>query len=123
MSAVTIIQMTDRVAALLEQRLGVRGATLEDKVRKAGRRLPTKVRVAAAYLADAQLMAQNPKLLVRLDEGEVANAYDICVRHLGGVNRAERRKTALVGAAASAAFGLLVVVLLAIGFAYWRGLV
>ncbi len=123
MSAVTIIQMTDRVAALLEERLGVRGRTLQDKVRKAGRRLPKKVRAAADYLADAQAMAQNPKLLVRLDEGEVADAYDICLRHLGGVNRGERRKTALVGAVASAAFGMLVVVLLAIGVAYWRGLI
>jgi hypothetical protein len=123
MSAVTIIQMTDRVAALLEERLGVRGRTLQDKVRKAGRRLPKKVRAAADYLADAQAMAQNPKLLVRLDEGEVADAYDICLRHLGGVNRGERRRSAVLGAAASAAFAIFIVMLLAIGVIYWRGLI
>ena len=123
MSAVTIIQMADRVSALMEERLSVRGRTLEEKVRKAGRRLPRKVREAAAYLAEAGEMAQNPKLLVRVDEGDVAAAYDICLRHLGGVNRGERRKSALLGALASAAFGVLVVIVLAVGVIYWRGLI
>ncbi len=123
MSAITITQMADRISALLEERLSVRGRTFSDKLRKAGRRLPRKVRLAATYLADAGEMAQNPKLLVRVDETEVAAAYDICIRHLRGVNRGERRKSAIVGAAASAAFGLFVVMLLAIGVIYWRGLI
>ena len=123
MSAVTIIQMADRVSALMEERLSVRGRTLAEQVRKAGRRLPRKVREAAGYLAEAGEMAQNPKLLVRVDEGDVAAAYDICLRHLGGVNRGGRRKSALLGAAASAAFGIFVVMVLAIGVIYWRGLI
>ncbi len=123
MSAVTIIQMTDRVSALIEERLGIRGRTLEDKVRKAGRRLPKKVRLAAAALADAQKMAQNPKLLVQLDEGEVAANYDTCIRHLGGINRGAARKSAVLGAAASAAFAIFIVMLLAIAVIYWRGLI
>ena len=123
MSAVTIIQMADRVSALLEERLSVRGRTLAEKVRKAGRRLPRKVREAAGYLAEAGEMAQNPKLLVRVDEGDVAAAYDICLRHLGGAGRGGRRRSALLGAAASAAFGIFVVMVLAIGVIYWRGLI
>ena len=123
MSAVTITQMADRVSALIEDRLGVRGRSLGDKLHKAGRRLPRRVREAARYLADAAEMAQNPKLLVRVDEGEVATAYDTCLRHLNTQNRGERRKTALLGALASAAFGVLVVTVLVIALAYWRGLV
>ena len=57
------------------------------------------------------------------DESDVATAYDICLRHLGGVNRGERRKSALLGALASAAFGVLVVIVLAVGVIYWRGLI
>jgi hypothetical protein len=123
MSAVTIMQMADRVSALIEERLGVRGRSLPDRVRRAGRRLPRKVREAASLLAEASEMALNPKLQVRVDEGQVAEAYDICVRHLGRLNRAERRKTALVGVAASAAFAVLVVAVLVIAVVYWRGLV
>lgn len=123
MSAVTITQMADRVSTLVEQRLGVRGRSLEDKLRRAGRRLPKAVREAATYLADAAEMAKSPKLLVRVDEAEVARAYDICLRHLNKLNRGERQKTALVGAAASVAFALLVVTVMVIALLYWRGLV
>jgi hypothetical protein len=123
MSAVTITQMADRVSTLVEQRLGVRGRSLEDKLRRAGRRLPKAVREAATYLADAAEMAKSPKLLVRVDEAEVARAYDICLRHLNKLNRGERQKTALVGVAASVAFALLVVTVMVITLLYWRGLV
>jgi hypothetical protein len=123
MSAATITQMADRVSALLEQKLGVRGATLQAKVAKAGRRLPRRVREAAGYLADAVEMAQNPKLLVRVDESVVAEAFDVCVRHLGAADRAERRKGMLVGMAASAAFSVLMVAVLVMGFLYWRGMI
>lgn len=123
MSAVTILQMTDRVSELLEARLGVRGRTLADKLRKAGRRLPRRVREAGSVLAEAEEMAQNPKLLVRVDQALVAEAYDVCLRHLVGINRADRRKTAIVGVAASIAFSLLMVALLVLAWAYWRGMI
>ncbi len=90
---------------------------------KAGRRLPKRVREAAGYLADAVEMAQNPKLLVRVDESVVAEAFDVCVRHLGAADRAERRKGMLVGMAASAAFSVLMVAVLVLGFLYWRGMI
>jgi hypothetical protein len=123
MSAVTITQMADRVSGLMEERMGVRGRSLADKYRKAGRRLPRKVRDAVSLLAEAAEMVQNPKLQVRVDEARVAQAYDLCVRHLGGIRRGERMKTAMVGVAASAAFAILVVVILVIAVVYWRGLV
>ena len=123
MSATTITQMADRVSSLIEERLGVRGRTLEERVRRAGRRLPRRVREAAEILAEASERALNPKLQVRVDEGRVADAYDICLRHLGRLNRSERRKAALVGMLASAAFAVLVVAVLAIAVIYWRGLI
>lgn len=123
MSTVTTQQMVDRVAALLEQKLRVRGATLADKVRKAGRRLPKKVRVAAEALAQAGQMAGNPRLMYQIDPAVVAEAYDICVRHLGGVDLADRRRGMLVGIAGSIAFSLLVVVGLFVAVLWWRGLI
>ena len=85
MSAVTIQQMADRVAGLMEERLRVRGAGLTEKLRKGGRLLPRKVQAQAQILAQAATMAQNPKLLMQLDQGAVAQAYDVCVKHLGKV--------------------------------------
>ena len=121
MSAVTIIQMADRVSALLEERLSVRGRTLGDKVRKAGRRLPRKVREAASYLAKAAEMAQNPKLLVRVDEAQVAQNYDVVIRHLGGIDRGALRRGAVLNFLASVAFSLLILGLGVLAFLFWRG--
>jgi hypothetical protein len=123
MSAVTIIQMADRVSSLLEERLGTRGRTLPDKLRKAGRRLPRRVRAAAVALAEAREMAQNPKLLVQVDEAQVAQNYDIVLRHLGGVDRGALRRGAILNFVASVAFSILVVGIGVVCYLVWRGYV
>lgn len=123
MSAVTIQQMADRVAGLLEERLRIRGTGLSEKLRKGGRLLPRKVRAAAEYLAQAAALAQNPKLLMQIDNGAVAEAYDQCLRHLGGVDAGDRRRGLIVGVAASIAFSVLVVTLLLGAVLYWRGFI
>lgn len=123
MSAVTIQQMADRVAGLLEERLRIRGTGLEEKLRKAGRLLPRKVRSAAEFLAQAAASAQNPKLLLQIDNSAVAEAYDLCLRHLGGVDAGDRRRGLIVGVAASIAFSVLVVALLLGAVLYWRGFI
>lgn len=123
MTGVPIQQMADRVASLMEQRLRVRGQGLSEKLRKGGRLLPRKVRTAAEALAEGAAMAQNPRLLLQVDQAAVAAAYDVCVRHLGGVSGADRRKGAIIGVAASIAMSVLVVALLVIAVLVWRGFV
>ena len=123
MTGVPIQQMADRVAALMEQRLRVRGTGLGEKLRKGGRLLPRRVRAAAEILQTGAVMAQNPKLWAQVDQQAVAQAYDTCVRHLNGVDGGDRRKGALVGVAASAAFSLLVVAALLLVVLHWRGFI
>ncbi len=108
MSAVTIQQMAERVASLMEERLGVRGKGLSAKMRRGGRLLPRKVRAAATELADLADKAANPKLLVQIDQARVAACYDICVKHLSGLNRSARLMGYIVGVAATLALGLLI---------------
>jgi hypothetical protein len=122
MSAITIQQMTERVAQLLEERLRVKGS-LQDKLHRAGRRLPRKAREAGAVLVQAEAMAQSPKLLLQIDHEAVALAYDICVRHLNTVNPGAARRNMVLNIAASIAFSLLVVGLLVLAVIYLRGLV
>jgi hypothetical protein len=123
MSAVTIQQMVERVSALMEERLAVRGATLTDKLRKGGRLMPRRVRSAAARLAKAGSYAQNPKLLLQVDEGEVSKDYDICVRHLVAINAGAGLRRVLGSMAASIAFGLLMLGVAVIAVLRWRGFV
>ena len=123
MSAVTVEQMVNRVSDLLAERLRVKGVTLQDRLAKAGRRLPRKVRDAGEALVQASVMAQSPKLLMQVDHGKLAAAYDICLRHLNTVNPVAARRGVILNIAASIAFSLLVVAGLVVTVLYLRGLV
>lgn len=122
MGAITIQQMADRVAELMESRLRVRGAGLAEKLGRGGRHLPRKVRLAAGKLAEAAHMSQNPKLLLQIDEAEVAENYDICLRHLAPLGAGARRRGLLLSVTAQVVFGLIVVAAAALLLMRWRGL-
>lgn len=120
MSRTTITQMADRVSGLMAERLKIKG-TLEEQVKRAKRQLPREVFAAGEALVEAVQLSSNPKFLPRIDLEAVAVAYDILVKHLNGVNRAERRKGMLLDMAARIAFALLVVGVLWVVALYWRG--
>jgi hypothetical protein len=121
MSAVAIQQMADRVAGLMEERLKVGGRDLSAKLRRGRRLLPKKERDAAQLLAAAAEKSKNPKLLGQIDMGQVADAYDACVRHLMTVDPAGRRRDTISGIIASIAFGVLALILGIIALLVWRG--
>lgn len=123
MGAMAIQQMSDRLAALMEERLRIRGAGLEAKLTKGGRMLPRHVRAAAGRLAEAATMAQNPKLYLTVDQQKVASDYDLCLRHLSGLNLWDRRKAMVLNWLASTVFTLAVVGALVFAVLRWRGLV
>ena len=121
MSAVTIQQMADRVAQLLEERLGLGGRDLAAKLKRAGRTLPKKVRDAGRLLAQSAQKGQNPKLLGQIDMADVTEAYDVCVKHLITVDPVGRRRDLFAGMVGSVGFGILVLAVALFGFLAWRG--
>ncbi|MFN4172296.1 MAG: hypothetical protein ACK4GW_11150 [Pseudorhodobacter sp.] len=121
MGAITIQQMADRVDELLEERLGLRGDGLRGRLKKGRRILPRKVLRAATDLAEAAEQSHNAKLLLQIDEGLVAANYDICVKHLSGLNRWHRRKGILLGLTTSILFSLLMVAGMVLAVLVWRG--
>ena len=121
MSAVAIQQMADRVEGLLEERLNLTGRDLSAKLRRSGRLLPRKVRDGAQLLAVAAEKSKNPKLLGQIDMGQVAEAYDACVKHLMTVDPAGRRRDTIAGMIGSVGFGVLALLLALIAFLAWRG--
>ena len=121
MSAVTIQQMAERITALMEQRLRVKGKDLHEKLRRGGRVLPRRVRAAAVQLADAAERSQNPKLLLQIDEAAVVAAYDVCSKHLSKIDAGHRRTTGVLRTASSIVISLMLVVLIVIGVLHWRG--
>lgn len=116
-------QMADRIATLMEDRLGIRGDTLADKLHRGGRRLPVRVRQAAAELALAADHARHPRLAPRIDLGRVRRAYGRCLHHLRPIGAGRRRWNWFMGAAARAGLAILAALGLVIAVLVWRGLV
>ncbi len=121
MSGVSVQQMADRVAELMEERLRVRGQGLPAKLRRGGRYLPRKVRLSAAYLADAAARAQVPKLQLQIDHEKITAAYDACIRHLKPLGRGARRRAVLLDFLTSLAAIIFVTGALLIVVLAWRG--
>ncbi|MDP3338724.1 hypothetical protein [Frigidibacter sp.] len=121
MGSVSVQQMADRVAALMEERLRMRGAGLAEKLRRGGRALPRRIRAEAELLAAAAEKAQVPKLLVQMDHARVAAAYDACVRYLHPLGRTARVRGYVLDLAAASGFALVVTAALVVGVLVWRG--
>ena len=121
MSSVSIQQMADRVAALMEERLRIKGKGLAEKLRRGGRVLPRRVRQAAQTLAECTAQAQSPKLMQQIDHAKLDAAYHLCQAYLGHLGASERRWAAITGFAASLALITLVVFGLVVGVLVWRG--
>lgn len=118
-----ITAKSQTVLRLLRTKLGVSARDLEQALRRAGRRLPRRVRAQGARLVAAQKMAGNPKLARQLDPHEFAQAYADVSAHLVAIDVAERRKGRLIGLAAVVALKLLAVFTAFLVWLWWRGYV
>lgn len=122
MTTLATHQMVERIAGLMKARLGVRGATAAEVLRRGAGRLPRRLRPAARDLAEAAALAGNPRLALRLDAGRLADAYDRCLAYLADDAGAARRRTALGEIAAGVAVNLALAAAALAGFLAWRGL-
>lgn len=111
------------ISDLLGDKLGVKGKTLETQSRRIGRLLPKKLRRDVTYLAQAQVLSQNPKLLRMVDELKVRQAHRVLVDYLQTIDPADRRKGALLSALGIVVFNLLVVFVVLVAVLRWRGIV
>ena len=119
--SISVQQMADRVAELMESRLRVRGQTLADKLKSGRRHLPKRILLAAEALAEADRQAQIPHLQTRIDREAAAQAYDICVRYLKPLGAGARRSTFLWGLAGSVAGAVLISGSMVVTLLFWRG--
>lgn len=111
------------VRALLEQKLRVRGRTLETQVRKAGRRLPRWVRRDANYIAQSVTLLDNPKLARMVNDAKFRSAQANVVNYLQSIDVGAHRRDAAVSMIASIAFALLVTAVLVLIVLVQRGFV
>lgn len=105
----------------LERHLGVKGRSLAHQVRRAGRRLPKRVRAQAALLGQAEAVSGNPRLLRQLDEARVAQACEELSAHLAGIDRAEIRRGRILSILAVLAFNFILIFVAFVVFLRMRG--
>ncbi|WP_171128673.1 MULTISPECIES: hypothetical protein [unclassified Ruegeria] len=108
---------------LLRGKLGVRDKTLAASVKRAKRRLPRRVYKEAMVLAQAEPLADHPKLRLVLDTKRLARAADEVQSHLRAIDLADRRWGWFLGLLGSLSFNLIALTVLALIVLYWRGLI
>jgi hypothetical protein len=106
---------------LMEERLGIRGRSLAQQTRRAGRLLPRRIRRDLSLIDRWQDMRRHPKLHHMVDEAALRAAADRVAAHLRDIDPAERRKDRLLGLAGVVSFNLIVVVALLLVVLGWRG--
>ena len=113
----------EALAQLMEDRLGLRGDGFAAKLKRAGRRLPRRIRRDGALIVEALALQAHPKLSRQVDEAQLTRALTHLNRYLRTVDPWERRKSAMLNWLAGLAFSLLVVAGLVIATMRWRGLI
>ena len=115
-------QITE-IRSLFETQLRIRGRTLDQQIKRAGRLLPRKVRAEAKFLAQANLLMQNPKLARMINIDRVAQAHLTVTTYLHSVDPKDRLKGRMLNAAGVIAFNGLLAAGLLIAILVWRGIV
>ncbi|PSL22144.1 hypothetical protein [Shimia abyssi] len=108
---------------LIHEKFGIKADKLDIAMRKIGRRLPKRAHTSAKVLVDAQAQAGHPKLMLQGDMTRVAAAYETLKQDLDAVDRADRRKGAILGTLGALSFNLIALVVLLVAFLMWRGLI
>ncbi|WP_296425238.1 hypothetical protein [Yoonia sp.] len=111
------------IRQLIETRLRIRGGNLRVQLRRAGRMLPRGIRRDLRYLADAEALAENPKLARMIDGARVNQAHRNAVAYLAGVDPRERMWNQLRNITASIALAFIVIFVVVLYVLVQRGFV
>ncbi|WP_420396917.1 hypothetical protein [Nioella sp.] len=118
-----LARLSDRLTALMREKLGVRADTLPAALRRSGRKLPRRLRQDGALILAAIERSQNPRLARVTDGDGPERAARRIEAYLSGLDPATARARARAYLFADLAFRLAVVIALVIGVLAWRGYV
>ena len=114
-------EMAAALAQLLHRKLGARGDGLEAKLRRAGRKLPRRIRRLALEIVAAEKLEAHPRLARQTDKAALARAFAAVAKHLDAIDLAERRRGLILGILGSVALALLTIFAALTAFLVWRG--
>jgi hypothetical protein len=111
----------ESLRALLEEKYRLRGRTLEQALRRAGRRLPRRHRRQVAALLAARKRAEHPRLALQMDHGGILKGCEEVRSYLKSVDPVAARRERLLDLGALIGFYILATIGLTIAFLWWRG--
>jgi len=111
------------IRALFESKMWIKGRDLKTQLRKAGRRLPKKIRRDVALLIDLERTVANPKLARMADMDKAAKAHAQIVTFMEKRDPRAALWDRIIGITASVAFALIVVAVLVLYVLVKRGFV
>lgn len=111
----------ERLEQRLQTKLGLRGATLSARLRRAGRTLPRYLQKEGAVLLGYQKKIGHPKLAMQSDTTRVIKAFDAFESYLKGIDPKDRRKGKVLGWLGGLVFNLLVLAAVVAALFYWQG--
>ena len=114
---------SEELCALLADKLSLRRGTLDQRLRRAGRRLPARIRQQGMLIAEAEAMAAHPRLARRIDHAALERAHAEVRAHLRGIDPADRRRGVILGMLGGLAFNILLFAALVLAFLRWQGMV
>ena len=110
-----------QIQALLENNLGLRGRDLPHLLGKSRHRLPRHVWRAASTVAEANTLAQNPKLAVTIDVTACSRTAETVMIHLRSIDPKDRRMGLILSVLGSVSFSVIAVFALLVAVLVWRG--
>ena len=116
----TYDERAEHIADLIESQLGVRGKTLDAKLRKAGRLLPRDIRRHGDRIVEAVALQASPKLSRMVDSEKALSSYNSFEKFLSDIDASERRKDGIISFLSTNVFNMLVTIGLLIAVLKWR---
>ena len=111
------------ISDLMQKQMRVRGRDLRQQTRRAGRRLPRRIRRDLAYLNDSATMAKNPKLGRMVDLAKVRKAHASVIAFLAQLDPRAAMWNAMLNIAASISLALIVTFTITIYVLVQRGFI
>lgn len=113
----------NEIHALLQERLRFKARDLHHALRKAGRRVPRRLRVEGEYLALAKQLEANPKLAKQIDMPRVDAAHRELKTFVESIDPTDRLIGGILSVVGPLVFGLIAVFVVLVAVLRWRGLV
>lgn len=107
----------------MADRLSINRGNLEQRIRRAGRRLPAHIRAQCQIVTEAEALSRHPKLALRIDHDAVSKAFAEVRNYLKAIDARYLRRGALLGMLGGLAFNMLLFATFALAFLRWRGMI